>query len=491
MSDIENSNEKPIVSIAHGPDIRKTTRKAVDQLGGMKKFVKKGDKVFIKPNLMSPTQHSVTSGDVLFTVVEMCKEAGAGDIIISDSPSISLSSRLTFRMLNYDDMAKRMGVRYLYLRDDGIKDFEWVDVPEGKSFQKIRLHKELISSDVLISMPVAKTHSVTQVTLSLKLNQGIVCDEDKWESHAVRPECGKSLIWKFSDLMKTRARPDLVVMDAWYVVQGQGPWISPMPPKTDPRCRIPLVKKDLILAGSDPVAVDAVTSYIMGFDPLKDIELISHAHERGIGIGDVSKIKIIGENPEDHKFQVIRANLDFEFKSIEPYLKIVKGDVCKGGCSMAGRFMTDLFRSFGLKFLIETYERGHPLVLLVGEKPPEEEIPPGAVVGAMGDCAVCSTQNYKYRKTKFYKTGRFKKEPAYIDQWGCPPFRIDYPTINKLVNGLRGAIPLLGVITNLLDLVEKWKILIPANEEAYHRFHFDSKFKERYAKEIEQLKEVL
>ncbi|MHA1386090.1 MAG: DUF362 domain-containing protein, partial [Candidatus Helarchaeota archaeon] len=137
MSDIENSNEKPIVSIAHGPDIRKTTRKAVDQLGGMKKFVKKGDKVFIKPNLMSPTQHSVTSGDVLFTVVEMCKEAGAGDIIISDSPSISLSSRLTFRMLNYDDMAKRMGVRYLYLRDDGIKDFEWVDVPEGKSFQKI------------------------------------------------------------------------------------------------------------------------------------------------------------------------------------------------------------------------------------------------------------------------------------------------------------------------------------------------------------------
>ncbi|MFX0135791.1 MAG: DUF362 domain-containing protein [Candidatus Hodarchaeota archaeon] len=488
MTEIDSSSNSPTVSVAYGPDIRQTTRNAIAQLGGIEKFVKKGDKVFIKPNLMSPTQHSITSGDVLFTVVEMCKEAGAADIVISDSPSISLSSRLTFRILNYDDFAKRMGARYLYLRDDGIKDFEWVDVPNGKTFKKIRLHKELLTSDVLISMPVAKTHSVTQVTLSLKLNQGIMCDEDKWESHAIREDVGKSLMWKFTDLMLTKAKPDLVVMDAWYIVQGQGPWVSPIPPKTDPSYRIPIVKKDLILAGTDPIAVDACTAYIMGFDPLKEIELIRDAHERGIGQGDISKIQIIGEKLDDHRFQAVRANLDFNYKNLEPYMTVLKGDVCKGACSMAIRFMIDLFRNFGLKSLIESYKIGHPLVLLVGENPPEP--PKGAVVGVMGDCAVCSTQNYKFRKKKFYRKG-FKKQPAYVDQWGCPPFKIDYEGVKKLANGLKGAIPLLGVLTNMLDLIEKWKILIEASEPAKHRWEYDPAFGERWAKEIEELKEEM
>lgn len=483
------SAKGPTVSVAHGPEIRKTTRKAIELLGGMEKFVKKGNKVFIKPNLMSPTQHSITSGDVLFTVVEMCQEAGAADIVIGDSPSISLSSRLTFRLLGYDDFAKRMGARYFYMRDFGIADFEWVDVPEGKSFKKIRLPKELLTSDVLISMPVAKTHSVTGVTLAMKLNQGIVCDEDKWESHMVRPEHGKSLLWKFSDLMLTRARPNLTVMDMWYCVQGQGPWISPMPPKSDPACRVPLVKKDLILAGADPIAVDACTAYLMGFDPIQEIPLIKEAHERGIGQGDVSKITVVGEKLKDHRFEVVRANLDFNYKNLEPYLKVLKGDVCAGACSMASRFMIDLFRSFGLKFLIEAYEAGHPLVLLVGENPPEP--PSGAVVGVVGDCAVCSTQHYKFREKKFYKNGLFKKDPAFIDHWGCPPFRIDYKGVKKLVTGLKGAIPLLGVLIDLMDLIEKYKVLIEAKEPAKHRWEYDQAFGERYAEEIAKLKEVM
>ena len=486
MSTKNNKNGKSRVSIAHGSKIRQTTREAIKLLGGMEKFVKKGDKVFVKPNLMSPTQHSITSGDVLFTVVEMCQEAGAADVIIADSPSISLSSRMTFRVLCYDDHAKRMGARYLYLRDDGIKDFEWVDVPEGKTFKKIRLHKELLTSDVLISIPVAKTHSVTDVTLALKLNQGIICDEDKWESHMIRPEHGKSLMWKFSDLMLTRAKPDLVVMDMWYVVQGQGPWVSPIPPKSDPDYRIPLVKKDLILASTDPVAIDSCTSYLMGFDPLKEIFLIKNAHDRGIGQGDISKIEIIGEKLEDHRFKAIRANLDFSYKNLEPYMKILKGDVCKGACSMAARFMIDLFRSFGLKFLIEAYEKGHPLVMLVGENPPEP--PEGAIVATMGDCAVCSTQHYEFRKNKFYKKGLFKKDLSFVDHWGCPPFRIDYKTVGKLVNGLKGAIPLLGVLSDMLDLIEKYQVLIQATEGMKHRWDYDKKFGERYANEIEKLR---
>jgi len=480
---------KPTVSVAHGAEIRKTTRKAIDLLGGMGKFVKEGNKVFLKPNLMAPTQHSITSGDVLFTVAEMCKEAGASDIVICDSPSISLSSRMTFKVLGYDDFARRMGVRYLYLRDDGIKDFEWVDVPEGKSFQKIRLHKELLSSDVLISLPVAKTHSVTEVTLSLKLNQGIICDEDKWESHMVRPKHGKSLMWKFTDLMLTRAKPDLAIMDMWYCVQGQGPWVSPIPPKSDPGHRIPIVKKDLILAGTDPVAVDACTSYIMGFDPIKEIQLIRDAHERKIGQAEISKINVVGESLDKHRFEAIRANLDFGYKNLEPYMQILKGDVCTGACSMASRFLMDLLRSFGLKFLIEAYEKGHPLVFLVGENPPEP--PEGAIVATMGDCAVCSTQHYKFRDTKHYKTGRFKKVPSQVDHWGCPPFKITYEIVARLVKGLTGAVPLLGAMTDMLDLIEKYQILVQATEDMKHRWEYDHAFGKRYEKEIEILKEEM
>jgi hypothetical protein len=289
--------------------------------------------------------------------------------------------------------------------------------------------------------------------------------------------------------MLTRAKPDLVIMDMWYCVTGQGPWISPMPPKSDPACRIPLVKKDIILAGTDAIAVDACTAYLMGFDPVKEIALIQDAHERGIGQGEISKINIVGEKLDDHRFEAVRAHLEFEYKNLEPYLTVLKGDVCAGACSMATRFLIDLLRSFGLKFLIESYKTGHPLVLLVGENPPDP--PPGVVVGVMGDCAVCSTQHYEFRNKKFYKRGLFKKDPAFVDQWGCPPFRIDYDGVKHLVNGLKGAVPLLGVLTDMLDLIEKYKILIEANEPAKHRWDYDSAFGERYAEEIKKLMEVM
>jgi len=88
LAGMEVRESVPIVSLAYGAEIRKTTRKAIELLGGIEKFVQKGDKVFIKPNLMSPTQHSITSGDILFTIVEMCKEAGARDDPKAEYPDL-------------------------------------------------------------------------------------------------------------------------------------------------------------------------------------------------------------------------------------------------------------------------------------------------------------------------------------------------------------------------------------------------------------------
>jgi len=143
--------------------------------------------------------------------------------------------------------------------------------------------KAILESDVFIDVPVAKTHTASDITLGIKNLHGTFHPDQKRRWHTTED----TLSHKFLD-SALRKYPSLTVTDAWYAGEGEGPYFMTFRPL------------GLVAASRDLVANDAVVSHIMGFDPMK-VMMVRIGHERGFGIGDMSKIKVVGEDPEKHR----------------------------------------------------------------------------------------------------------------------------------------------------------------------------------------------
>lgn len=130
----------------------------------------------------------------------------------------------------------------------------------------------------IIHLPTVKTHVFTTTTGAMKNAFGGLLNERRHWTHPVIHETLVDLLM----IQKKIHRGVFAVMDGTFAGDGPGP-----------RCMIPYVK-NVILASSDQVAIDAVAAKIMGFDPLKDIKFIRMAHELGLGCGDVKEIEIVG-----------------------------------------------------------------------------------------------------------------------------------------------------------------------------------------------------
>ncbi len=165
------------------PDIAKVkgspasaTRAAVELLGGIEQFVKPGNKVVIKPNMSfarSPDQASNTHPEVVKELVVLCKEAKAKDILILDhtlaSPKKCLERSGILASVNSIE-------RNLVFTANHYSHYQDTRLPQGQNLAETQIVKEVLKSDVLIAAPVAKSHSATGVSLSLKGMMGLVWD---------------------------------------------------------------------------------------------------------------------------------------------------------------------------------------------------------------------------------------------------------------------------------------------------------------------------
>ena len=130
----------------------------------------------------------------------------------------------------------------------------------------------------IIQLPTVKTHVFTTMTGAMKNAFGGLLNEKRHWTHDVIHETLVDLL-----MIQKKIHPGLFcVMDGTFAGDGPGP-----------RCMIPYVK-NVILASSDPVAIDAVAAKLMGFDPLK-IKCIRLAHDMGLGVGDPREIQIVGQ----------------------------------------------------------------------------------------------------------------------------------------------------------------------------------------------------
>ena len=266
----ESAGAAPRVVAVHGTDLALMLQTGVDALGGWAAFVKTGARVTLKPNVgwaSTPEQGANTNPALVEACIRACLAAGAAAVSIPENPCSP--AKVSFEMSGIGAAAERAGAR-LYEPDED-KDFQTVELPQGRNLKQADVVRDVLDTDCLINLPVAKNHGGGKMTAAMKNWMGSVRDRGFWHRNNLH-QC----IADFSTLVKAH----LNIVDATRIMVAKGP-----------RGPGPLEYPNQIVLGTDPVAVDAYTATLFGKNPF-DIPYIQLAHEQGIGCGDLAKIDL-------------------------------------------------------------------------------------------------------------------------------------------------------------------------------------------------------
>ena len=204
--------------------------------------------------------------------------------------TVVVSARYGEKTNKHKPVLEKFGLRNIHLYE---KSEEWVRyepkspmlVLDGMFPEGIRIPKRLIGSNI-IHLPTMKTHVFTTITGAIKNAFGGLLFERRHWTHSVIHETLVDLL-----AIQKEIHPGIfAVMDGTFAGDGPGP-----------RCMVPH-EKNLILAGADQVAIDAIAAKLMGFDPLS-IKFIRLAHERGLGSGDPREIELVGDDVSGVNFR--------------------------------------------------------------------------------------------------------------------------------------------------------------------------------------------
>jgi uncharacterized protein (DUF362 family) len=267
-----------LVVISGEPDT--ATRKALEALGGISRFVKKGQRVVLKPNMSfsrTPEFGATTHPLVVTTVAQACLEAGAHQVLILDHTL--QRAELCLERTGIRDACKNISGVYVFALQER-KFFREIKIPQGKVLESVEVVKEILDNYVLINIPVAKSHSATGVSLGMKGLMGLIWDRESFHSQY-------NINQAIGDL-GTVIKPQLTILDATRALVSGGPG-GPGEVK----------KPNLVIAGIDPVAVDSygvsiVPWYGQNFKG-RQVEHLLIAHQRGLGKIEIDQLKIFKE----------------------------------------------------------------------------------------------------------------------------------------------------------------------------------------------------
>ncbi|MHA1967982.1 MAG: DUF362 domain-containing protein, partial [Candidatus Hodarchaeales archaeon] len=260
-----------LLAAVRDPKPIKALNQALDLLGGINKFIKPGDKVVIKPNICGgnpEVQGSFTSINLVEELIRLIVGEGAEVLAVVDSDMVWTDFEDIAKAEGWVDWAKEKEIPLINLRKTDCVRFDY------GSASKVHISvasKLMVDADVIISVPVMKTHLLTSVTLGMKNMYGTFPEGDKAKYH----EFG--IDYSIAD-MNFAFTPTLTIIDGSIGGEAIGPLT----------CKKPGDKKfETIVVSNDVVAADALASLMMGFDPMS-IEHIKIAHDLEIGRADVT-----------------------------------------------------------------------------------------------------------------------------------------------------------------------------------------------------------
>jgi uncharacterized protein (DUF362 family) len=262
----------PELVVAHGVDPETMVRKALSALGGMERFVPRGSRVIVKPNICvayHTYEYAATTNPwVVGTLVKLALEAGAANVQVMDFP-FGGTAEQAYVKSGIDEQVRAAGGEMVPMPTF---KYTTVDLPQAVSLKSTEAFKDALEADVLIDVPIAKHHGSTRLTLGMKNLMGLVLD---------RGSIHTNLGQRIADLT-TLFRPTLTIVDAIRILMDNGPTGG----------NLNDVKRlDTVIVSPDIVAADSYATTLFGLQP-DDIAYIKTAAKMGLGNNDLKNIRI-------------------------------------------------------------------------------------------------------------------------------------------------------------------------------------------------------
>ncbi|MGD8237401.1 MAG: DUF362 domain-containing protein [Armatimonadota bacterium] len=249
--------------------VLRAVSEAVELVGGIGQFVSDGERIIVKPNLLSPTDpgRAVTTHPLVIEAVCKLVQGAGAEAVIADSPGAGLAHRedrfaRLYEATGMAAAAERAGAALNF--DASVAE---VSCPDGVQVKRLDVMQPVLDSGGIINVPKLKTHSFMMLTLATKNMFGIIPGLGKPGHHA-----RLRLADRFADMLldiHTIARPRLNVMDAVVGMDGEGPGRAGRPKSIG-----------IILASADSIALDTVACRIVGVEPRR-LPVLAAAQRRG------------------------------------------------------------------------------------------------------------------------------------------------------------------------------------------------------------------
>ncbi len=246
------------------------TKAAIDAMGGIRKFISKGDIVVIKPNMAwdrLPEQAANTNPEVVATIVKLCFDAGAKKVKVFDR-SVN-DPRRCYKQSGIADAARSLGAEVSFVDDRRFKDISI----KGHVLKSWPLYIDIFEADKVINVPIAKNHGLAKLTMSMKNWMGVMGGQ----RGAIHQRLGECL----ADICLV-IKPTLTILDAIRILTANGPQGGDLKD---------VKRLDTVIVGIDQVAVDSYGATLFGMKG-SELSYVKAGAEIGIGKMDISRLKI-------------------------------------------------------------------------------------------------------------------------------------------------------------------------------------------------------
>jgi uncharacterized protein (DUF362 family) len=268
--DSENKKTPDLIAVKNGTP-EKMFDEGIKTFGGMRRFIRKGQTVVVKPNIAwiaNPAGAATTNPALVKRIVEHCFEAGASKVYVFDHTCND--SFTTYPASGIEKAAKEAKATVVHANKESY--YEEVRVPGAHTLKRVKVHELILKSDVFINVPILKHHASARMTCALKNLMGVVWDRSYYHRTDLDRCIAEFPLYR---------KPDLTIVDAYNIL-------------TDgPRSRSleDVVRKGMQLLSKDMVALDVASSKILG-EKVENIKYIQIASDLGIGNSNLEELNL-------------------------------------------------------------------------------------------------------------------------------------------------------------------------------------------------------
>ena len=335
-------------------DLSEALESLVAPWGGISAFVRLGDRVLLKPNVgtcVPADSPLITSAILTEAVARLVLAAGATEVWVAESCVVGTCTTEAYAASGYADLPDRVDVSLIDLKKGGHRS---VTVANPLQLKQIAVFEKAFEADVIINLPKLKTIIATPISVGMKNLKGLIPDFEKRRCH--HTDLNRAIV----DICQT-VKPSLTIVDG---IVGCGLYEA--------------IPHNILIAGDNIVAVDAVAAICMGIEP-KQVKYLALGAEIGLGPLSLDKITLEGESPFDVKldYPVAKGDLD-GYAKLYPHIQIAAGQACSGCVNMIELLLKNAIK-------LGVYKKWQDkLVLAIGPKAPLDH--PGKTVLCLGNC---------------------------------------------------------------------------------------------------------